>query len=75
MSSQKWKQFLEDTRLHWGWSEAEVRGVKSVNDLADALSGSAGLSHSRAEREVRNMIRDFEEKVRSAVAENTGGAL
>jgi len=63
-NSRKWRQFVEDVRLRWPLLD---RGdIKTTNEIVDRLSESEGLSRSRSQREVKEMIELFEEKLRRA---------
>ena len=65
LTSKKWRQFVEDVHLRWPLLD---RGdnIKTTNEIVDRLSQSAGLSRSRSQREVKEMIELFEEKLRRA---------
>ena len=65
LSSKKWRQFVEDVHLRWPLLD---RGdsMKTTNEIVDRLSQTAGLSRSRSQREVKEMIELFEEKLRRA---------
>jgi hypothetical protein len=65
LNSKKWRQFVEDVHLRWPLLD---RGdsMETANEIVDRLSRTAGLSRSRSQREVNEMIRLFEEKLRRA---------
>jgi len=62
----KWRQFLEDAHVRWHFLDADDHSIKSPNDVAVRLSEHGGLSDSRSQREVHEMIELFEEKIRRA---------
>jgi hypothetical protein len=66
LTSKKWRQFVEDVRLRWPLLNTEDNRIQTASDLVDRLSQSAGLSRSRSEREIKEMIELFKEKVRRA---------
>jgi hypothetical protein len=58
--------FLEDARAEWSDRGFELSEAADLNQLASALGRAAGLSESRAKREVHRLFRRFEEKMQLA---------
>jgi hypothetical protein len=67
LSQHKWRQFLEEAQLRWPLLNAETESMQSPTDVAIRLRQAAGLSDSRSQREVKDLVASFEEKVRRTV--------
>ncbi|OLE40980.1 MAG: hypothetical protein AUI36_24885 [Cyanobacteria bacterium 13_1_40CM_2_61_4] len=65
LTSKKWRQFVEDVHLRWPLLDPGDN-IKTTNEIVDRLSRSSGLSRSRSQREVKEMIELFKEKLRRA---------
>jgi hypothetical protein len=66
MATRKWRQFVEDVRLRWPLLNSEDNSMNTTDEIADRLSENAGMSRSRSQREVKEMIELFAEKIRRA---------
>ena len=65
LTPKKWRQFVEDVHLRWPLLDPGDN-IKTTNEIVDRLSRSSGLSRSRSQREVKEMIELFKEKLRRA---------
>jgi hypothetical protein len=63
MTAQKWLQFLEHIQMRW--PTLPVRHAKVPEDFRRVLR-EFGVSPRRAERELQEMIEEFDMKVRRA---------
>jgi hypothetical protein len=66
MKNRHWRFFLEDARHEWRDRGLDRADTGDLNQLATALGRAAGLSESRAKREVQRLFRRFEEKMQRA---------
>lgn len=66
LTETKWRQFLADVHTRWHFLDDEDHSLQSPEDVALRLSQNGGLSSSRSQREVKEMIELFEEKIRRA---------
>jgi hypothetical protein len=62
----KWRQFLGDAHTRWHFLDADDPRIESPTDVAALLSQHGGLSNSRSQREVKEMIELFQERIRRA---------
>jgi len=65
LTAKKWRQFVEDVHVRWPLLDCGD-SIKTTNEIVDRLSQRAGLSRSRSQREVKELIELFEEKLRRA---------
>jgi CheY-like chemotaxis protein len=63
MNPVKWRQFVEEVRTRWN---LDLRDAATLNEIKVLLHRHIGLSVNRAEREMQEMIRDFQDRVRLA---------
>ena len=61
----KWRQFLEEVQGTWARRGIDVLHASDAFDLRKVFQ-EAGLSEQRSSREVEEMLRSFDEKLRQA---------
>ena len=66
LTQTKWRQFLADVHTRWHFLSAEDPSIQSLDDIAVRLSQGGGLCRGRSQREVKEMVELFEEKIERA---------
>jgi hypothetical protein len=66
MSPHKWRQFIEEVELRWQLEPGSLQQVTSANEIVTALHAGTGVSRDRADRDIQETMREFQDKVRRA---------